>query len=621
MDNFKKFEEFVDEHLPKCNDLIRKLDSIKKLFSLLELLRQDCKNKIESFNPKTEKLKCEINNYIGELNRKEFKIGVIGREKAGKSSLINAWINADLLPTAQTRCTYTTTEIRSCTNENEQKVVIEYFSREEFAANKQEIEKILSQSVRGSVDHNLLTREVEEIDHYENEINGFLGRDIFEQRFTDFNEVRDRIRNAISNPGEARAVKRIQLWTTHLSTRSMVTLFDVPGYDSPMVLHKIQTRERCKVVDAVIFVKDFTAPSLVDCEHEMINIINEVNIGVISINQRLFVALNRCDNAVIRERYEEALQYSRDEWRKNGFNEALLNERLFSIASGSHINESEAVRNEITNRLRNIGITDDQLNDLRTKVNNYIVHERRELLRNTFEGYIEQLRGLFNEINNYSREIMPNTENEEDFKQVLNDRRMSDLNEFWATEWRRIDIDLAQYFIQNVHSDSSSSLRNRHNLYRQFSRLVENFQNNATTHNNQFARGLFDRVLASGGIINFHQADIEIRQDLYNNMFRDIRNIFKNLGQSIWNSMNEVIDWMHRRLFRIDGLREGITREEFGRLSQELILRFVQPALHLFIRNPRSDRNGSLQRYMEHILILGITDYLCFNSNLIYMKN
>ncbi len=41
-------------------------------------------------------------------------MAVIGTEIAGKSSILDAWFKCDLLLNDPIRCTYTTTDIRSC---------------------------------------------------------------------------------------------------------------------------------------------------------------------------------------------------------------------------------------------------------------------------------------------------------------------------------------------------------------------------------------------------------------------------------------------------------------------------------------------------------------------------
>ena len=59
------------------------------------------------------------------LERGEFHIAVVGSEKAGKSTFINAWLGCDLLPSDMQRCTFTTTHLHSETDNARQRLVIQ----------------------------------------------------------------------------------------------------------------------------------------------------------------------------------------------------------------------------------------------------------------------------------------------------------------------------------------------------------------------------------------------------------------------------------------------------------------------------------------------------------------
>src|SRR4051794_36560885 len=58
-----------------------------------------------------------VKRQLDRLEKGEFRIAVVGLEKAGKSTFVNAWLESDLLPTADERCTFTTTQIYSVTDQ------------------------------------------------------------------------------------------------------------------------------------------------------------------------------------------------------------------------------------------------------------------------------------------------------------------------------------------------------------------------------------------------------------------------------------------------------------------------------------------------------------------------
>ncbi|MEH2373792.1 GTPase [Nostoc sp.] len=56
---------------------------------------------------------------LERLKKREFRIAVVGLEKAGKSTFINAWLECDLLPAKGGRYTFTTTQIYSVENDTQ----------------------------------------------------------------------------------------------------------------------------------------------------------------------------------------------------------------------------------------------------------------------------------------------------------------------------------------------------------------------------------------------------------------------------------------------------------------------------------------------------------------------
>ena len=259
-------------------------DSIKKDLACCEeiilisenILRSDFKsdNSATELSILLNELKADLKDQLVKFNKDVYEIAVVGREKSGKSSLLNAWIRFDLLPAQRKRCTYTTTELRSCPTTNEQRYLIEYFSKDEFQL---KVETTMSsiENFKGKVnrDKDLLLQEVEEIEELKDEIDKYLGRPTAEKQFRSFEDVRAELNSAISEPGQARAIKKVCIWTPIInSTDTKIVLYDVPGYDSPITLHKEQTRAKIASVDSILYAKQFASPDLVDSEIEILKI-------------------------------------------------------------------------------------------------------------------------------------------------------------------------------------------------------------------------------------------------------------------------------------------------------------------------------------------------------------
>lgn len=277
-------------------------------------------------------MKIDLDDQIKRAKKKEFEIAVIGREKAGKSSLINAWIGFELLPSDRNRCTYTTTEIRSCVHENEQRYIIEYFTNEEFTKNTDLSEKSFENS---NYLNDLREKEAEEIKKYSDEISKYLNRPIEIKEFSNFDQVKMQLNSAISHPGHARAVKRICIYTTNLSNKENVVLFDVPGYDSPITLHKNLTKEKIASVDAILLTKQFCSPDLVDCEIEILKI-SDLNNPFIKAKDKIIVALTNCDLANSSREYQELINSNLKAWKVHSLNRS----RVIPICSLAELNKN-----------------------------------------------------------------------------------------------------------------------------------------------------------------------------------------------------------------------------------------------------------------------------------------
>jgi ribosome biogenesis GTPase A len=116
---------------------------------------------------RTERPRLE--RQLERLRANRFEVAVIGLEKAGKSALLNAWLGQEILPSEDRRCTYTTTEILSASNEKEQHLLIEYYTREEIdnllQGKEEDLKKLTPSSKEYIISLNFMTmlRKVKKI--------------------------------------------------------------------------------------------------------------------------------------------------------------------------------------------------------------------------------------------------------------------------------------------------------------------------------------------------------------------------------------------------------------------------------------------------------------------------
>lgn len=303
------------------NNLETELNVCEKLLSLnIQIIKSYPKdkenNRIVKLQDDLNELKNDLDDQIKRFRKKNFEIAVVGREKAGKSSLLNAWLGFELLPSDRNRCTYTTTEIRSCIDISDQKYLVEYLTTEEFEASYKNI-------VNSHASKELQQKEYDEIHEKYDEIKKHLNRGSVVKNFENFDEVKDDLKSAISEVGHARAVKNICIWTPRISNNEHVVLYDVPGYDSPITLHKEQTKAKIAAVDAVVYAKKFIEPDLVDCELEILKI-TDLNDPYTKAKDKIVVALTNCDQAVSAKDYNNLVYSNCRAWQVYGIYESRV---------------------------------------------------------------------------------------------------------------------------------------------------------------------------------------------------------------------------------------------------------------------------------------------------------
>ena len=288
-----KAEIQTDQHLDYLREDLNKYEHILK--NIKEILDNyiDGDNKEIMFVAYKELVnKCDgLKSRMSSVN---YEVAIIGLEKAGKSTLINAWIGWDFLPTASTRCTYTLTRI--CATKSGQKYEIEYFDRDEFHSR---FERIKEEQEQSKITNSPLKEEIDEIRKYMHEINKYLGNPKITVEVTDFeNEsVKKEILSAITDIGKARAIKNISFWVANINDISNFTLYDAPGYNSPITMHKEQTTQIIQKMDVVLYAKDISRPDLDVSEINLVKITSESD-EFVDVKEKILVALTQGEKII-----------------------------------------------------------------------------------------------------------------------------------------------------------------------------------------------------------------------------------------------------------------------------------------------------------------------------------
>ena len=336
-------------------------------------------------------LKGDLQDQQAKLKKDIYEIAVVGREKAGKSSLLNAWIKFNLLPAQRTRCTYTTTELQSCSSVNEQKYLIEYFSREEFEGKiKSTTDAMINLKGEINRDRDLLQQEMEEIEKLRDQIFKYLGQGTIVKSFQSFDEVRDELKNAISDPGQARAIKKVCIWTPILNySEDKIVMYDVPGYDSPITLHKEQTRSKIASVDAILYAKQFASPDLVDSEIEILKISDTSN-PYVKAKDKIIVALTCFDAVNSSREYNSVLKQHQNAWEAFG----VLSSRIAPVCSIAELNSGTIESENVKSRIKSLSSDGTGFEKLKSAVKSCVEDSRNKLSKERCEKLKEKIKDI-----------------------------------------------------------------------------------------------------------------------------------------------------------------------------------------------------------------------------------
>lgn len=316
------FEDERKDYIEKLKNII---DGIDKINAMRNTRIIDAKMQSE-----LEKKKRDAQKFLKKLEQREFEIAVVGLEKAGKSSFSNAILEIDVLPTADARCTYTSTCIRAGESD---RATIRFFSVDEF--NGEFCDKLKTMGIENvsAYTYNTLSEDTylrlfealperdqrEYTDSVNQDVLDIIqNRDILSQYIghTDKQYIgseldSDEFKDFIRKPEKAIAAKEIVIESTKFNSMKNAVMYDVPGFDSPTAMHKQQTLSKMRDVDAIIMVANAKAPSLRGTE---ISIFKENDLDGALLSEKLFVFENKVDMINDTKALEENKATAWKEW-------------------------------------------------------------------------------------------------------------------------------------------------------------------------------------------------------------------------------------------------------------------------------------------------------------------
>lgn len=550
-----------------------------------------------------------------KLIANRFEVAVLGTEKAGKSSLLNAWLGEDILPNKDERCTYTSCEIWSA-SEEEQKYHIEYYTPQEFEqqiAGKREEAKNFPE---GGSDRSKIEDDIKEIEELREQINHFLCKGHDEKSFNDVNEIREDLKLAIAeNKAQARAVKRLQLRTIKLREDRDIVFHDVPGFDSPLQMHKAQAEEKVRQCDVIIYAKPHDKPDLTDSEVRMLKMADEADKHV-KVAQKIFIALSKIDHSKTSEQFQERIKTAHAKWGdvpEERIVPVCPPARLYDLGTGSQ--EIMKIGPRILQDLESISATDG-IKDLKREVNLYIDSDRAHILKKRCQGLVDDVIKVISDILQTLQQRYP--DNKEELFDAIEDERLENLTDWWSEQWKKIEEEFTEYYISQIMPKQDvDALPQENEKLRQFhvtfNELMDKLQAGLELDEEEFEKRYKTLGLSEEGIILGEQSHYKLRGELYIKGMDGLHELSSELANSLEVIIMEMIDWIVKRLWGIERINKYLynhseqlhKRIEHG--MSTLFLRFARPVLGLFLRTPRScsSRDRLIETYQSEIVVLG----------------
>lgn len=335
-----------EEYIAKLEGQIQAIDSILKMDSGT-VVSAELRKQLKA-------LKSEAETVLRKLRNNEFEIAIVGLEKAGKSTFANALMENNLLPTKDLRCTFTSTQIEYSGDDKDDSATVSFYTADEF--DKDFKDKLCKLGFPNYERYSFDTiDEKQYLNIYESEVSDekkrLYGDSIHEDILAIIRNVdslsellgrpaipfgADRINSGeleayITDEAKARAVKQVVIRSKKLNEMKNAIIFDVPGFNSPTELHKIQTLERMKSADAIIVVANGVSPSLTG---ESLKILRESDDEGNPLSDKLFVFANKTEGA---RDISKNISDTFNEWISKGFVAQANKHRILFGSALAHL--------------------------------------------------------------------------------------------------------------------------------------------------------------------------------------------------------------------------------------------------------------------------------------------
>jgi hypothetical protein len=526
---------------------------------------------------------------MNRLQKGEFRIAVVGLEKAGKSTFVNAWLGSDLLPAKPARCTYTTTQIYSIQHESGQRLETVPKTTQEYEVYKNDLRQQTESADKGAALK--ANNDLSVMEKHASTLREVIAESKKTYPFSRLEDIKSDLNRYVADEKYAHAMQEVRLFTSKLAAVDGVVFYDVPGLDSGLAKHIEESKEMLADCDAIILVQRRDI-DLKAHEQDLIKF-GQTGDPYLKLADKLFVFWGQIDLQPSKEIMDENWTLLLEKWSA----QSIPEHRIVRGSAGAHLvlHGCELPQigtvEQITQKIKSLtGLeTHDELKqatgilELQQRIQKYLDDERTALLKKRCDG-------MMNDIFKNAREIFQTVsavypEDPDQAKRTQENNQSIEFSEWWGHRWQKIRANVNNRF----KNGNEISLQNRQRFCERYGELVKEKINSLPSRQLVKRHEVFDSV--STPVFDSVKANINWREALHSDIRKLLKELAHNLALELQQEALTLIKELEGQLWNSREIKPrllAVNDETYVSLLEHslntLFLRFARPVAELLIR-------------------------------------
>jgi GTPase SAR1 family protein len=537
-----------------------------------------------------QKLGEPAEKLMHRLQNGEFRIAVVGLEKAGKSTFVNAWLGSDLLPAKAARCTFTTTQIYSVQDPNEQRLETLPKTDEQYQAYQEDLREQIQSADKSAAQKAENDLKVMELHHVT--LREIIREGKKTYSFSRLEEIKSNLIRYVADERYAHAMQEARLYTSQLAAVDGVVFYDVPGLDSGLAKHIEESKEMLADCDAIILVQRRDI-DLKAHEQDLIKF-GATGDPYLKLADKLFVFWGQVDL----QPSKDVLQYNWQQLLEKWAAVEIPEHRIVSGSAGAHLVlqgfeiDQVGTLEQTLHKMQSLtGLSSHEdlkhatgISELQTRIQNYLDNERTALLQKRCNGMIGDILKTARDIYQTVAAVYP--EDPEQAKRAEENNNYIEFHQWWHNRWQKIRAD-----VNNRFKDGNEvSVRNRQLFRARYEDLVKEKINSLPARQLEKRQEIFDSV--SNPVFDANKANIHWREELHSDFRKLIADLAKKLAVELQQEALDLIQDLEKQLWDSKAVKPKLVHDDISYSSllehslNTLFLRFSRPVVELLIRAP-----------------------------------